>query len=84
MAMRKLNNNFNVIGKTIKNLRFEKNISQSDLARDLELLGISMHKNDIQLIENNKRTVKDFELWGFAQVFNVGIKYFFQDIQKYL
>jgi len=27
-----------------------------------------MHKNDIYLIEANKRTVKDYELWGFIKV----------------
>lgn len=83
MGTRKLNNNFNVISENLKKIRFEKELSQSDLARELELLGISMHKNDIQLIESNKRTVKDFELWGFSRVLNVDISYFFQDIQNY-
>ena len=84
MSLRKLNDNFNVIGTTIKMIRFQKNLSQADLAQKLELLGISMHKNDIQLIETNKRAVRDFELWGFSQVLDVNLSYFFADIKKYL
>ena len=37
-----------------------------------------MHKNDIYMIESNKRTVKDYELWGFTKVLNVS----FEDLIK--
>lgn len=38
MAVRKLNNNFNVIGNNLRKYRKMKNLSQADLARSLNLL----------------------------------------------
>ena len=71
MAVRKLNNYLNVIGENLKHYRKSKHLSQASLIKDLNLLGINMHKNDIYMIEANKRTVKDYELWGFTKVLNV-------------
>ena len=47
MAVRKLNNNLNVIGENLKNYRKEKHLSQADLTMELNLLGINLHKNDV-------------------------------------
>ena len=46
MAVRKLNNYLNVIGTNLKFFRKAKHLSQADLIKDLNLLGINMHKND--------------------------------------
>lgn len=62
MAVRKLNNNLNVIGENLRKHRTEKHLSQANLTMELNLLGINLHKNDIYMIENNKRTVKDYEV----------------------
>ena len=61
MAVRKLNNNLNVIGENLRKFRLEKHLSQANLTMELNLLGINLHKNDIYMIENNKRTVKDYK-----------------------
>ena len=71
MAVRKLNNNLNVIGDNLRKYRKEKHLSQADLTMELNLLGINLHKNDVYMIENNKRTVKDYEIWGFIKVLNI-------------
>lgn len=71
MAVRKLNNYLNVIGENLKAIRKSKHLSQANLIKDLNLLGINMHKNDIYMIESNKRTVKDYEIWGFMKVLNI-------------
>ena len=71
MAVRKLNTYLNVIGNNLKHYRKEKHLSQANVVKDMNLLGINMHKNDIYMIETNQRTVKDYELWGLAQVLNV-------------
>ncbi|MBR2290090.1 MAG: helix-turn-helix transcriptional regulator [Clostridia bacterium] len=78
MAVRKLNNYLNVISENLKIYRKQKRYSQAELVRDLNLLGINMHKNDIYLIETNQRTVKDYELWGFMKVLEVS----FEDLTK--
>lgn len=68
MNFNKYSNNFNIIGKKLKIIREEKNISQDQLSNKLALLGITLYQSDIFKIENNKRTVRDFELWGMTQV----------------
>lgn len=73
MSIRKLNDNFNVISENLIKLRTSKHLSQADVASDLNLLGINIHKNDISKIEANTRVVKDYELYGFAKVLGVSI-----------
>lgn len=84
MAVRKLNNNLNVIGKNLRKIRIEKHLSQANLTMELNLLGINLHKNDIYMIENNKRTVKDYEVWGFMKILNISYNDLFEGIEKKL
>lgn len=84
MAVRKLNNNLNVIGENLRKYRKSKHLSQADLMKDLNLLGINMHKNDIYMIEANKRTVKDYEIWGFMKVLNISFEDLFKGIENKL
>lgn len=78
MGSNTYNNNFNIISHNLKKYRAKNNMSQEQLCSKLALLGITMYKMDIYRIENNKRTVKDFELWGFSKVFNVKIEDFIE------
>jgi len=50
----------------------------------LNLLGIPAHKNDICLIEANRKTVKDYELWGFVKVLGIHFEDLFLDIENKL
>lgn len=85
MSLRKLDNFYcNVIGDNLKKYRTKKNLSQSDLANELNLLGINIHKNDISLIESNKRSVRDFELWGFIKVLNLDFESLLNGIENKL
>lgn len=58
MAVRKLNNNLNVIGNNLRKYRKEKHLSQADLTMELNLLGINLHKNDIYMIKTTKEQLK--------------------------
>ena len=84
MAVRKLNNNLNVIGDNLRKYRKGKHLSQADLTMGLNLLGINLHKNDVYMIENNKRTVKDYEIWGFIKVLNITFDDLFAGIENKL
>ena len=68
-------NGKNLIGERLKELRNRRNLSQRDLARELQLIGIDMDKNVITRIETNKRYVTDFELQALKQIFNVSYDY---------
>lgn len=84
MSVRKLNNNYNVIGENLRKYRKEKHLSQAALTMDLNLLGINLHKNDVYMIENNRRSVKDYELWGFIKVLNISYDEIFNGIENKL
>lgn len=65
----------NLIGLRLKDLRKEHNLSQRDLARQLQLTGIDMDKNVITRIETNKRYVTDLELKALTEIFHVTYDY---------
>lgn len=58
-------------------------MSQNDLCRKLELLGVDMYIADIYEIEHNKRLVKDFEVKAFCKVFNIDFEDLFDDTDKF-
>ena len=68
-------NGKNLIGERLKDLRKKSALSQRDLARELQLIGIDMDKNVITRIETNKRYVTDFELQALKSIFNVSYDY---------
>ncbi len=71
MNFNKYNNNYNIISKKLKEFRTKRNISQEQLSNKLSLLGITLYQSDIFKIENNQRTVRDFELWGITKVLDI-------------
>ena len=78
----KYNGNMNVIANLLKEYRTKKNLSYEQLAAKLELMGISIHKQSLYDIENNKRTVKDYELFGIAYVLGIDVNDLFKDIRE--
>ena len=78
----KYNGNMNVIAELLKEYRTKKNLSYEQLATKLELIGISIHKQSLYDIENNKRTVKDYELFGIAYALGIDVNDLLGDIRK--
>ncbi len=78
----KYNGKLNVTGKLLKKYREKEKISYEQLSARLELMGISIHKQSIYDIENNKRTVKDYELFGLAYVLGVDVNDLLKDIKS--
>ena len=74
--------NMNLIGRLLKEYRIEKDLSYEKLSAKLELMGISIHKQSLYDIENNKRTVKDYELFGLAYVLGIDINDLLADMRK--
>ena len=77
----KFDGNMNVIGKQLREYRMKKNFSYETLSAKLELMGISIHKQSLYDIENNKRTVKDYELFGLAYILKVDVNDLLNDIR---
>lgn len=78
----KFNGNMNVIGNLLKKYRTKNNLSYEQLSAKLELMGISIHKQSLYDIEHNKRTVKDYEMFGIAYVLGIDVNDLLEDIKK--
>lgn len=77
----KLNKNSeyrNIIGTKLKEIRMRNNMTQQELAKEVQEIGFNMTLKEISKIETDKRLVQDFELFAFAQVFNISTDEFFK------
>ena len=73
--MKKFNNvSRNVIGNFLKNARKKKNFSTGDLCRELQLHGVEMITKEINRIEKNEMSVKDFELIAMCLVLDINFE----------
>ncbi len=74
MRKSKINNHiFNITGKNIKIIRKNKKITQEDLCARMQILGYQISRSDISKLENQKKFITDFEIYGFAKALKVSI-----------
>ena len=83
MKVKTLNGNKNIIGQNIKKFRREKKMSQPEICRQLDLLGVTMYNCDIYEIEYGKKTVKDFEVLAFSKVLGITLEELYSNTDKY-
>lgn len=69
----KYENNLNIVGETLRKIRIQKNISFEKLSNQLLLLGVNIPITCLHRIENNQRTVRDYELVALSIVLNVSL-----------
>jgi len=69
----KYEDNLNIIGKTLRKIRTEKGISYEKLSNQLLLIGINIPVTSLDRIENNQRTVRDYELCGIAKILDINV-----------
>lgn len=82
-TIRKLDENVNIIGTNLKQIRENRKLSQMDLCCKLDLLGVTMFKSDIYEIEHNKRLVKDFEAKALCIALSVTLDELYANTDKY-
>ncbi len=70
----KFENNLNIIGPILREKRKEKKLSFEQLSNKLLLLGINIPITCLHRIENNQRTVRDYELCALSIALNIDIK----------
>lgn len=68
----------NLIGNKVKQLRQEKGLSQQQLSDKLETLAIYICRGSISRIEDGSRTVTDIELMGLSQILSTPVEDFFK------
>lgn len=75
----KYNDRLNVTGKKIKELRIKNNLSLSQLSTKLALMGIDISKPSLHKLETGKRILKDYEICGLSEVFNISLEELLSD-----
>ncbi len=83
MKVKTLNENINIIGNNLRKYRQLRKISQPEICRKLDLLGVTMYNSDIYEIEYGKKTVKDFEILAFCKVLEISLEDLYFDTEKY-
>ena len=68
----------NLVGAELRQIRKAKHMTQQQLSDKLEVLAIYICRGSISRIEDQTRTVTDMELYGLSQVLNVPIEEFFK------
>jgi transcriptional regulator with XRE-family HTH domain len=68
----------NLIGRKVGRLRYERGWTQDVLAAKLQLAGWMISRSSISRIESEQRHVHDFQLFIFAEVFDVEMTTLFQ------
>ena len=71
----KKTNSKNRIGKRVKELRVERNLSQRALAEQLQLTGYDFSDLTVLRIEQGTRFVPDYEVVALAEFFHVSCEY---------
>ena len=69
----KYEDNLNVVGPILREKRKEKNISLESLSSKLLLLGINIPVTSLHRIENNQRTVRDYEICALSVVLDIDV-----------
>ncbi len=69
----KYNDNLNVIGPILRKKRIEKGMSFETLSSKLLLLGVNIPVTCLHRIENNQRTVRDYEICALSVVLEIEV-----------
>lgn len=69
----KFNNNLNLIEPILREKRLEKKMSFETLSAKLLLLGVNIPVTCLHRIENNQRTVRDYEICAICVVLNIDV-----------
>lgn len=78
----KYNGKLNILGDIIKEYRLKSDLSLEKLSDKLQLLGINLPSASIYKIENNKRSIKDYELAGLSEILGFSIDTALTDFKK--
>ncbi len=65
----------NLAGERIREARWKKRMSQTELAIKLQLENIIIDRNSVSRIENGTRFIADYELRAFATILDVDVRW---------
>ena len=63
----------NICGDRIREARYKRRLSQSDLSKRLQLAGVMVERDTISRMESGERFITDFELLAIADALEVPV-----------
>ena len=69
----------NIVGPRVRKARKESQVTQTELAAQLQLLGISIDRSAIAKLESGRRPASDIEVAAIAKVLKVPISWLFEE-----
>lgn len=67
----------NIIGREVAKIRYRRGLSQSGLARELQLEGWDISRSEVSKIEMRIREVKDWQMMFLVRVLNAPYEAFY-------
>lgn len=69
----KYDDRLNIIGDVLRKKRIEKKMSFEKLSNNLLLLGVNIPVTSLHRIENNQRTVRDYEICALSKALKIDV-----------
>jgi len=66
-------NRHNIIGSRIRQLRYERNLSQQQLADEMKKYGAPLDQKQLSAVEIGRRNISDYEVFAFSKCLNVSL-----------
>jgi len=72
----------NIVGNNLKKYREQKGLSQRDVCKKLELLGLQIYNSDIHYMEHGQKPIKDYESKALSIVLGISLEQMYEDTDK--
>ena len=72
----------NIVGNNLKKYREQKGLSQRDVCKKLELLGLQIYNSDIHYMEHGEKPIKDYESKALSIVLGISLEQMYEDTDK--
>lgn len=79
MKTKKINGKSNIVGKNLRKYRELKGLSQRDVCKKLELLGLQIYNSDIHYMEHGEKTIRDFEAKAICIALGITLEQIYED-----
>jgi HTH-type transcriptional regulator, cell division transcriptional repressor len=72
----------NIVGNNLKKYRELKGLSQRDVCKKLELLGLQIYNSDIHYMEHGEKPIKDYEAKALSIVLDISLEQIYENTDK--
>lgn len=82
MKSKDFNGKKNIVGNNLKKYREQKGLSQRDVCKKLELLGLQIYNSDIHYMEHGEKPIKDYESKALSIVLGISLEQMYENTDK--